>query len=263
MSNAAETRNLSHAIGNQSLSTLEDERMIRRMLELFNGLAVIVDSNGIIQHCNKYMVWLAGQESSLVGSEFVNICQPNESQGELREIFNKMYQYSALNDNVLCRVQFCKMSQYLVNWKIGCMHCGANGLKKVVLLGYNIGEYKAMHNFDPIVSPFDSPGVFIVQDGKFKFWNSRISFHTGINEMEVIDYDYLKIIHPEDRDTVANSAADMLKGIRVDPYEYRYTTKSGEVKWAMESVVPVVYGGRRAALGYCIDITEKKIWSAI
>lgn len=258
MRDAAELHNLSYAIGTQSLSMMEDERMVHRLLELFNGLAVIVDSNGIIEHCNRYMVWLAGEESSLIGSEFATICQPAESQSELREIFGKMQQYSALKDNVLCKVRLCSMSQYLVNWKIGCMHCGADGLKKVVLLGYNIGEYKAMHNFDPIVSPFASPGVFIVQDGKFKFWNSRISFHTGIDELEMIDYEYLKIIHPEDRDTVANSAADMLKGIRVNPYEYRYITKSGEVKWAMESVVPVVYGGRRAALGYCIDITQKK-----
>lgn len=247
-------RSVKH-VDRQPTSIAEIGLMIHQVLELFHGPAVIVGANGMIEHCNSYMLWLAGEQSKdLIGREFISLCLPAESRSEIKTIFKKIQHGSVVTDNVLCKVKVCGKVEYLVNWKIASLF----GQKEVVLLGYNIGDYKPMHSFDPIVSPFASPGVFIVQNGKFKFWNSRISFYSGVEEGEVIDYDYMKIIHPEDIDMVRKYAIDMLKGQRTEPYEYRYINKKHEIRWAMEAVVPVVYAGRRAALGYVIDTTEKK-----
>ncbi len=50
----------------------------------------------------------------------------------------------------------------------------------------------------------------------------------------------------------------MLKGKRLEPYEFRFVTKTGETGWALERVVPITYQGRPAILGVCINITERK-----
>jgi CheY-like chemotaxis protein len=50
----------------------------------------------------------------------------------------------------------------------------------------------------------------------------------------------------------------MLRGEIASPYEYRVITKSGHVRWLLESVVPFFYQGRAAVLGNVNDITRQR-----
>ena len=50
----------------------------------------------------------------------------------------------------------------------------------------------------------------------------------------------------------------MLRGESSAPYEYRIHTKSGETKWIMESVASTHYQGKKATLGFFMDVTEHK-----
>ena len=50
----------------------------------------------------------------------------------------------------------------------------------------------------------------------------------------------------------------MLKGQRPAAYEFRYVTRSGEIRWALESVASVLYKRERVLLGSFMDINEKK-----
>ena len=50
----------------------------------------------------------------------------------------------------------------------------------------------------------------------------------------------------------------MLKGELDLPYEFPIITKSGETRWVMEKVTATIYQGKRATLGYFLDITEHK-----
>ncbi len=68
----------------------------------------------------------------------------------------------------------------------------------------------------------------------------------------------LKIVHADYRDHVKKNAVLMLTGKRTTPYEFRVVDKTGGVKWVMETVATVKYEGRRAALGYFMDITKQK-----
>ncbi len=67
----------------------------------------------------------------------------------------------------------------------------------------------------------------------------------------------LEIVHPDDKETVRNKAIKMLKGKQQEPYEYRIITKSGETKWILEAVAPVLYYGKRASLATFVDITDR------
>jgi PAS domain S-box-containing protein len=101
-------------------------------------------------------------------------------------------------------------------------------------------------------------GVYIIQDNKFIFTNPKIQKDTGYTEEELLSKDTLSIIHPDDRESAGKNAIDILKGRRLQPYEYRYITKTGEARWALENVVSINYGGRQAVLGTPMDITERK-----
>lgn len=242
----------------EEISIAEGGQMIYSLLELFHGPAVIVDGYGIIEYCNNSMLCLPGAHSNLVGREFITICRPPESHSEINAILKAGAQNWGPEDNVLCKMVLSHESEYLINWKVGWLSPSSDGSGKAVFIGYNIGDHDNRDSFDPVVSPVAPPGIYIVQDGIFKFWNSHVSFFSGMDGGEMINCHYSKIVHPDDVESVRNSARDMLKGKRTELYEYRFVRKDGGIRWAMEAVVPVIYGGRRAALGYIIDITEKK-----
>jgi PAS domain S-box-containing protein len=101
-------------------------------------------------------------------------------------------------------------------------------------------------------------GLYIVQDGRFCYTNPTFQSTTGYKEDELLGRDALKLVVSEDREQVRENAIKMLKGELTSPYQFRVTHKNGSIKWVMESVVSVQYHGRRATLGYFVDITERK-----
>ena len=101
-------------------------------------------------------------------------------------------------------------------------------------------------------------GIYIVQDNRFRYVNSRFRKDTGYNEDELLGMDPLSIVLPEDRETVRENAIQMLKRHSSKPYEYRVVTKTGEVRWILETVTSIHHQSGEATLGNFMDITERK-----
>jgi two-component system cell cycle sensor histidine kinase/response regulator CckA len=101
-------------------------------------------------------------------------------------------------------------------------------------------------------------GVYLMQDRKFVLTNHWFLNITGYNKKELTNLDPWILVRPEDREEVRTNALKMLRGESFTPYEYRYITKGGETKWVMETVTSVQYKGKRATLGYFMDITDRK-----
>jgi two-component system sensor histidine kinase/response regulator len=104
-------------------------------------------------------------------------------------------------------------------------------------------------------------GLYVVQEGKFQYVNSRFSEISGYSREELLGTDSLDYVHPDDRDAVRAKAVAALKNEEFDefrPYEYRVVCKSGESRWILETVTPIEFRGKRATLGNFMDITERK-----
>ena len=99
-------------------------------------------------------------------------------------------------------------------------------------------------------------GNFVVQDHKFKYVNTEFIRIIGYAKEELLDSDPFNYIHEDYRDYVRQQAAAMLKKETATPYEFCIHNKAGEIRWIMETVTPIDYGGRRATLGYFMDITR-------
>jgi diguanylate cyclase (GGDEF)-like protein/PAS domain S-box-containing protein len=102
-------------------------------------------------------------------------------------------------------------------------------------------------------------GIFILQDGKFKFANQQFQQFLGYTEDELLQMYSINIIVPEDRERVGEHAVAALKGKNSLPSEYRFTKKNGEIMWAVETVAPIKYKGKRAILGCHMDINGHKL----
>ncbi|NJL58842.1 MAG: PAS domain S-box protein [Desulfobacteraceae bacterium] len=114
-------------------------------------------------------------------------------------------------------------------------------------------------------------GIYIIQDGRFRFTNPKFQEITGYSQQELEVIPPIELVFSEDRESVREYAREMLKGQNKDAYQFRIITKNGEFRWITETVVPIRYKGKRAALGnfmditiirhirYALDDTEKKI----
>lgn len=101
-------------------------------------------------------------------------------------------------------------------------------------------------------------GIYIVQNGRFRFLNRNASSYAGYTPEELIGMESVKVIHPEDREQAAKNAIEMIRGNLTSPYEFRVITKKGGIRWIMETVTSITYEGRRAILGNSMDVTDIK-----
>lgn len=101
-------------------------------------------------------------------------------------------------------------------------------------------------------------GLYIVQDGQFIWVNEQFQRDLGYDATTLQELRSLELVHPDDRDLVRANAVSMLKGTTSTPYEYRFVTRDGDLRWALETAASVRYAGRRAMLGNFMDITDRK-----
>jgi two-component system, cell cycle sensor histidine kinase and response regulator CckA len=101
-------------------------------------------------------------------------------------------------------------------------------------------------------------GIYIVQDGKFVLVNPGFEAITGYSGQELLGQDSLTLVTPEYKAFVRTKAINGIKKADTSPYEYQFTSKSGETGWVMETVISTQYEGKRAVLGYFMDITDHK-----
>jgi diguanylate cyclase (GGDEF)-like protein/PAS domain S-box-containing protein len=101
-------------------------------------------------------------------------------------------------------------------------------------------------------------GVFIVQNGKFRFVNPHFERITGYSEDELLENDAMALVLAEDRKFARKQALLMLKSERMPAYEIRVLSKTGEMKWILQSITSIQFSGKQAVLGSFVNITEKK-----
>jgi len=101
-------------------------------------------------------------------------------------------------------------------------------------------------------------GIYVVQNGKFKYVSPLFEEITGYRSKELIGKRSMDYIHPDDRDSVRAKAIDSLKGKSRQPHEFRFVKKDGSIVWILEKVASIQYEGKQATIASFMDITDMK-----
>ena len=101
-------------------------------------------------------------------------------------------------------------------------------------------------------------GIYVIRNNKFCCANDRFQEITGFAEEVLLTKYPLDIVHPEDRKQVKKNAVLMLKGERKEPYEFRIITRTGEIRWILETTDSIRFMNKRSAAGHSMDITQAK-----
>jgi len=101
--------------------------------------------------------------------------------------------------------------------------------------------------------------IFVVQDGEIKFMNPKGSELSGYPTEEMVSKPFVKFIHPEDIDMVADRYLKRLKGEPVPQiYDFRIIREDGGIRWGELNAVPISWEDRPAVLCFMNDVTERK-----
>ncbi len=102
-------------------------------------------------------------------------------------------------------------------------------------------------------------GVYLIQDGVFKYVNPKMAEFWGYSVEELIGKSPLEFIHPEDRDLVKRNIERRVRGeIDAVNYKIRVVRKDGEIRLNEVFGARIIYRGRPAVIGTLIDITERE-----
>jgi PAS domain S-box-containing protein len=102
-------------------------------------------------------------------------------------------------------------------------------------------------------------GIFIHQDGKFVFVNDRFAKLHGYTTEELLGMEYKALIHPDDREVMAERASKRLKGESVPfQYEVQRLKKDGGTIWCEMIAAAIEYRGKPAIMGNIVNITKRK-----
>ena len=101
--------------------------------------------------------------------------------------------------------------------------------------------------------------ITVVQDAVLKFANPKFAQLTGYSEKDLVGKTFVELLHPDDRQMVAEYYARRLKGEEVPYiYQFKFFDKQGLTKWAEINAVLFEWEGRPAILALLNDITERK-----
>ena len=102
-------------------------------------------------------------------------------------------------------------------------------------------------------------GYYISLNGKFAVMNPVAVSYTGYHPERIIGRRSDSLIHPEDKARTKANARAMLRGEQTAPYEFRILRRDREIRWVMEVVAPITFGGKLAILGSTMDMTQFKL----
>ncbi|MFX1364779.1 MAG: PAS domain S-box protein [Promethearchaeota archaeon] len=105
-------------------------------------------------------------------------------------------------------------------------------------------------------------GIFIIQDGILKYYNKEAIRINNYSREEIQNwkpFEFLKLIHPDDREFVMEQ---VLKKQAGDPdvqthHQYRVLKKNGEAYWVDNFSKSINYEGKPADFVMTIDISDK------
>jgi PAS domain S-box-containing protein len=100
-------------------------------------------------------------------------------------------------------------------------------------------------------------GVYVIQDGVFKYVNPKMAEIWGYDQDEMIGEEVLKFVHPDSREEVRENIEKRVRGeIESINYIVKIQTKNGEPKFIEVFGSRAIFNGKPAVIGTAIDITE-------
>ncbi len=236
----------------------KSEGRYRTILDTIEDGYYEVDLAGDLTFCNDSMCRIAGVAyEELLGMNNRRYVSP-ETAKEMYRVFSKTYRTgkpAELTDYEIIRPDGTRRIAGLSTTLMRDSGGAPSGFCGIVR---DLTERRRGERLYQTVAEQSFAGMYVIRKGRFLYINARAAGYTGHTPEELMGKDSMSIVHPDDRETLKEHAGEMLKGKRTSFYEYRMVTKTGDIRWIIETVTPIIFEGEPATLGSSMDITDRK-----
>ena len=259
-------RNYSEKLKTEKEKLSESEKKYKQFIDSAKDMIFIVDVNGYLTYLNPYATKIFGYSAE-------EICGKN-----ILELICHDYRENA---KVFYREQFLKKTPNTYNeipantkdnrvvWvglKMQALFEG-NRISGFQGLARDITERKKAEEAlkeskEKYQLLFDNAtdGIFIAQDGLFKFPNPKLAEITGYSQEELETMPLVEVVHPEDKQMVSEYHRQRMAQDEHVPstYTLKIIDKSGQERCVELSAVFILWEGHPASLNFARDITPQK-----
>jgi len=122
---------------------------------------------------------------------------------------------------------------------------------------FEIERDESEHKYRTLVENY-ALGVYISQDGKYKYVNDRLSEITGYSQAELLDMEFDQLLDTDSKDIVFKRVHNFLNGKKNEMTEINLVHKDTSTKRVELYSTLISYQDKLALMGTILDITEKK-----
>ncbi len=259
---------LENQIHEKKKELTKSEERHRLILENASDLIVILDDNFKYEYINEqvHKKLMGYSKEDLIGKSSLDFIHPDdleEASKALRKGFNEGEGVGVI------RIRNKKGVYVWLEIK-GKAFINKDGNTKGIMISRDItkrkkAEEKLKESEEKFrtISDQSLVSITIAQNGIIRYVNKQMEELSGysLEEMEFWHAgEFLKIIHPDYRELVAEQSKKKQRGQDdvIDQYQIKGIKKSGEHIWVENYSKTIVYEGNLAVLSIMIDITDKK-----
>ncbi|MGD0275283.1 MAG: PAS domain S-box protein [Syntrophales bacterium] len=233
------------------------------MLELIS----LTDPEGIFQYVSPSHQALLGYiPENMIGTSYFSYLHPDDVD-RIKKIFR--HEYTNLKSNVATEFRYQHFrGHYIWIEAEGNVYVDDTGLPAgVIFSGRDITERKryleALRESEEKFRKLAETApvaIFIYQDDRFVWVNHLMCRITGYDRQALLRLNLWDIIHPDHREFVRNRGRVLFKTSGTSSrFEFKFATKSGEMRWCDFAAAQIEYGGEPAVIASAYDITDRKL----
>lgn len=240
----------------------ESQEKYKMLVELSQEGICIDDENEKMVFTNDAFAKILGyKKEELLGKKVFDILYPEDKEKFMKEIEKRRkgeigrYEVRFIAKNGEIKTFIVSAIPLYKNGKfIGSLSVNLD-ITERKLAEEKLAESEALYR---AIAEYSQSGIFILQDERFKFVNSKFIESVGYREEELKKMNYLDLIHKEDKEKIKIAIEEIMKGRKIDVPEFRYITKDKKIRWAVGTGTSIEYKGKPAFLGVMTDITKIK-----
>ena len=241
----------------------------QQYLDIAGVMIVALNTEGEVTLINKKGCRILGYpEKEILGKNWFDSFVPEHARDEAKAAFEKLLKgdlakYEYHEYPVLTK----SGEQRLIAWHNSLLKDDDGNITGTLSSGEDITDRRraerelmeSEENFRNLTEK-SLVGVFLLQDGVFKYVNPKLAEIFGYTVDELINKKGPKdLTHPDDWPWVKEKIKQRLSGkVKSEKYEFRGITKDGRVLDLELYGVYTIYKGRPASLGTILDITDRK-----